>query len=386
MTLDGAAKGIEFYVTPQHGKLWEIDVWIAAATQIFYSLGPTLGGLVTLASYNRFDNNCHRDAILVSFVNCCTSVFAGFVVFGILGFMANATGKEVEDVVSSGAGLVFVAYPEAVSKMGVTPVPQIMAFLFFLMLLTLGLDSMFTLVETLTTCVMDHFRELAPYKPFVVIVTCILGFVGGLSMCTDGGLFMFDLIDGTCATWNLLLFAFLELVLISYIYGVERFLKNIKEMGMNLPRCVKFYWKTCWCFITPFILSLLLIVKFIDYKPLQTDKYRSNGTVLVDYVWPNGYQGEPNIQALAWLIPLSSTLLIPAIGIYQFWRRKQKGKPLGLAMFRPTIYWKPAQLTSVSMENLVDADANIAKGGTARRGSRMSFRKHLPSNASKILQ
>ena len=386
MTLNGAGDGIEFYVKPQPGKIWEIEVWVAAANQIFYSLGPTLGGLVTLASYNRFDNNCHRDAILVSFVNCCTSVFAGFVVFGILGFMAKEAGKEVKDVVSSGAGLAFVAYPEAVAKMGDTPVPQIMGFLFFLMLLTLGLDSMFTLVETLTTCIMDHFRALAPYKHFVVIGTCIISFVFGLSMCTNGGIFMFDLIDGTCATWSVLLFANIELVLISWVYGVNKFLENIKEMGMNLPKPVKMYWRVCWCFITPVILSVLLIFKLIEYKPLQTEKYRWNGTAMVDYVWPNGSNpGEPNIQALAWMVPLSSTLLIPVIGIYQFWKRANKGKKLGWAMVQPTRNWKPAIKTGGSMDNIIDEGDNATRGGGSKRGSRTSFRKHLPSNASEIL-
>ena len=164
MTLEGASLGITYYVTPDFSKLADISVWVAAANQIFYSLGPTFGGLVTLSSYNKFDNNCHRDALLVAFLNCGTSVFAGFVVFSIIGFMAHETGQNVPDVIKSGPGLAFIAYPEAVSKMGDNGVPQFMAFLFFFMLLTLGLDSMFTFVETLTTCIMDHFKQLAKWK------------------------------------------------------------------------------------------------------------------------------------------------------------------------------------------------------------------------------
>ena len=199
LTLDGAVDGILFYVTPEFDRLKTIEVWSAAANQIFYSLGPTFGGLITLSSYNRFNNNCHRDAILIAFINCGTSIFAGFVVFSILGFMANLANEPVENVVTSETALAFITYPDAVSQM---PVPPLWSFLFFFMLLTLGLDSMFTFVETLTTCVLDHFHHLHTYKPFVVIGTCLLGFLSGLSMCTSSGIYMFELLDKTCASWK----------------------------------------------------------------------------------------------------------------------------------------------------------------------------------------
>ena len=271
--------GVYYYITPVPEKLADIKVWNEAAVQIFYSLGPATGGLVTLASYNKFDSNCHRDALLVSFINCGTSVFAGFAIFSILGFMAHQTGQDVADVVTSGSGLAFIAYPEAMSQIGntvgVSPVPQIMSFLFFTMLLTLGLDSMFTMVETITTCIFDHFKNLIPYKPIVVIVTCAICFILGLSMCTEGGIYMFDLFSECSAGWNVLLFSLLEVILVAWLYGVDNFLNNIKEMGINLPRPMLLYWKICWKFITPTLLFVVLIISFVDYRQLETTLYKT---------------------------------------------------------------------------------------------------------------
>lgn len=50
--------------------------------------------------------------MFVSFTNVFTCIYAGFSVFAILGFMAHNIGVPVSEVVQSGPGLAFIAYPE----------------------------------------------------------------------------------------------------------------------------------------------------------------------------------------------------------------------------------------------------------------------------------
>jgi len=335
-TLDGAYEGILFYVYPTPEKLEGlkgIAVWSAAATQIFYSLGPSFGGLITLASYNKFTNNCHRDAILIAFANCGTSIFAGFVIFSIIGFMAKQAALPVEEVIKGGTGLAFIAYPEAVTQM---PVPQLWSFLFFGMLITLGLDSQFTMTETITTAVMDQYPNLREHKGKVVIFASIIGFILGLTMCTRGGIFMFELINWYSASWGLLICAITEIIVIMYAYGYKNFLENIEEMGIKLPAFMKYYWMSMWMVITPIVLLFVLIMNFVQYSPAYSPSYTQE-----NYVFPMG------IQFLGWLMALVAVFFIIIGVVLQILKRKKNGKPTDFkSMVSPNEKWGSALVTN----------------------------------------
>merc|ERR1711872_610042 len=173
-------------------------------------MGPAFGGLITLASYNKRDNNCQRDAVLIALINSGTSIFAGFVIFSILGFMARELNVPVSEVVEGGTGLAFVVYPTAVTKLPISP---LWSFLFFTMLLTLGLDSQFTMVESLITAIYDELPSLRNHKVLVVGGVSTVGFLLGLPICLQGGFYLFVLLDWYSGAWSLIFLAVLEIVL-----------------------------------------------------------------------------------------------------------------------------------------------------------------------------
>lgn len=96
----------------------------------------------------------NRDAILTSSVNCLTSFVAGFVIFSVLGYMAKMQNKDVSNVAVDGPGLVFIVYPEAIATMHGSVFWSI---IFFIMLITLGLDS--TVSLWILTILIKFFRK-----------------------------------------------------------------------------------------------------------------------------------------------------------------------------------------------------------------------------------
>ncbi|XP_035760935.1 sodium- and chloride-dependent GABA transporter 1 isoform X2 [Neolamprologus brichardi] len=289
--LPGAKNGILYFVTPVWSKLFEVKVWLNAAAQVFNSLGIAFGSMISMASYNKFNNNILRDALIVSVANSFTSILAGFVIFSAVGYMSHIHNLPVDNIATDGAGLVFVVYPEVLSTM---PVFQLWAPLFFIMLLCLGVDSQFGTVEVAVTYIKDEFGvKVLPFlkrEELLVLAVCFVCFALGIPHITKGGIYVFQLMDHYTAVVSLVLLAFFEVVAICWIFGIPRISLMIRRM---LGKSPNIYFRVCWLLLCPMLVLCILVSSIIQYTPPHYGKYEYPvwaewvgwGVSLVSIVW-----------------------------------------------------------------------------------------------------
>ncbi|CAG9784591.1 unnamed protein product [Diatraea saccharalis] len=252
VTLPGAWQGIKFYILPDWEQLKNPKVWADAATQLFYSLGPGWGGLVSMASFNRFHYRNLRSSIIIPLVNSGTSIWAGFVVFSVLGFAAERAGVPVGQVATAGPGLAFITYPAAVSMM---PAPNFFALAFFTMLFFLGIDTMFVTIEAVIAGVVDESPKLKERKGLVTFLTCLVTFCLSIICNTEGGLHVIGLLDSHVAIACVPIVCLLEVIAAVYTYGPKKLSQDVLFMtGEPLNR----FWICQWRYIVPIILIVVL--------------------------------------------------------------------------------------------------------------------------------
>lgn len=297
LTLEGAWDGIKFLFTPDWSRLSSSECWIDGGTQIFFSYGVGIGALLALGSYNKFHHNCYRDALFVCGVNTFTSFFSATVIFSILGFMAHEKGVEIKDVVKSGPGLAFLVYPEVVLQLAPSP---FWAVLFFIMLLTLGIDSQFCGVESFITGMVDNWPDyLRPRRFKFTFVMCIVMFLLGLPMITEGGVYIFQLMDFYAASgMSLLWCVFFQTIAICWIFGAKK-MYNCIELMVGFR--INWYWYCCWIAIAPAFMVFVFLFYFIKYTPI---------TYGGDYSYPKW--GE----MLGFMISMSSMCWVPGYFVY----------------------------------------------------------------------
>ncbi|MBD3345767.1 MAG: sodium-dependent transporter [Chitinivibrionales bacterium] len=299
--LEGAGDGIRHYVTPDFKKVLNKEVWIAAYGQIFFSLSLGFGIMIAYASYLPKKANVFKNSLIVGFTNSLYEVFAGFGVFSVLGYMALKQNATIQEVVTSGIGLAFVAYPKAMSLL---PLGNVFGVLFFFLLAIAGVSSSISIIEAFTSAVIDKFNF--PRKK-VITITCVVGACGSMLFATRTGIYWLDIVDHFLNHYGLITVGVVESLIIGWIYRTDQLkLHIVSQLGLSGRRHKIFnyiilrLWMYCIRFITPIALGIAIVnslmQEFVEPYggyPISSIIILGVGWILVTHIFAFGVSGLP---------------------------------------------------------------------------------------------
>ncbi|EGU31922.1 sodium-dependent transporter [Vibrio scophthalmi] len=260
--LPGALDGVNYMFEPDFSKIWDVKVWAAAYGQIFFTLSIGFAIMLAYSSYLPEKSDITNNAFMTVLINCGFSILAGIMIFSVLGYMAQEQGKPITEVVSAGVGLAFVTLPAAINLL---PAPYILGPLFFLALVVAGLSSHISIMEAVTSAIIDKLNWSRKKAANIVIGT---GVVVSMAFATNGGLLLLDLVDHFANNVGIMFGGLVEIVLMAWLLNkvpsVREYVNSTSDFTIGQ------WFDICLRFITPVMLAVILATKI---QELFTDGY-----------------------------------------------------------------------------------------------------------------
>ncbi|MEG2361173.1 MAG: sodium-dependent transporter [Christensenella sp.] len=257
VSMPGAIEGIKYYITPDWSALSTPGVWGAAFGQVAYSMSILFALMITYGSFLGKDSDVPRDSIVIGLADMGISLLVGFVVFSTLGYLSFSSGVAITDMHYQGVMLAFVTYPQALSAFpGGQITGVVFSLMFFIMLFALAIDSLFAIVQTVSTAVSDKFK-LKPRK--ALYGTCIACFILALLFATNAGMYWLDIVDHFVNECNLLLMGVFETVAVGWFFGINKLREFINSTtSLKIGK----WWNIFIKFVCP-VVFMVLSVSFL---------------------------------------------------------------------------------------------------------------------------
>lgn len=258
LSLDGAMKGVEFYLVPDFSTLKENGIFNAiygAMGQAFFTLSIGMGGMAIFGSYIDKKHSLTGEGLRVLALDTFVAIMAGLIIFpACMSFGVDA---------GSGPGLVFVTLPNIFNAMDGG---QIWGTLFFVFMNFAALSTIIAVFENIVSFTIDLFqwsRKKSVILNFIIIaigsIPCAIGFsvLSGFQPLGDGSAVL-DLLDFLVSNVIMPLgsLVFLFFCTRKSGWGWKNFIieANAGE-GLSFPEKAKFY--VSW------ILPLIVIFIFL---------------------------------------------------------------------------------------------------------------------------
>ena len=176
-------------------------------------------------------------------------------------------------------------------------------------------------MEGFITAMVDEWPQLLrKRKEIFIAIVCVISYFVGLTCITQGGMYVFQILDSYAVSGFCLLFLiFFECISISWCFGIQRFYDGIKDMIGYYPLG---WWKFCWVFTTPAI-CCVSIINLTLFKSLLHNLIIviEQGVFIFNLIQFTpikylGYEYPWWAHAFGWFTALSSMLCIPGYALW----------------------------------------------------------------------
>lgn len=215
--LPGASEGYKFLFIPDWSKLLEVDTWVMAMGQAFFSLSITGSGMIVYGTYLSKDEDIPKASIRTAIFDTIAAMLAA------LAIMPAVFAFGIEP--NAGPPLMFITLPNIFKQM---PMGQLFAVLFFVSVVFAGVTSLINMFEAVSESWQTRFK--LPRKAAVALCAGI-AFVVGLFLEAEPkvGSWM-DFITIIVVPFG----AVLGAVSIYYILGYDEIKEELEE-GRSKP-------------------------------------------------------------------------------------------------------------------------------------------------------
>lgn len=245
-------KGLDFLWTPKFDTIWEPKVWLAAAGQIFFTLSIGMGSIQCYASYVRSKDDVALNAMSAGWMNGFVEVVLGssIIIPISVGYFGIDGMKELLSE-GGGLGLGFKTFPYLFEQWGGF-LGVIAGVAWFGLLFFAGVTSSLAMGTPVMGFLKDEFgwKEKNAAWMFGGIV-----FALGLPTVLFFNNGVFDEYDYWAGTVSLVIFAFIEIILFAWIFGMDR---GWKEITMGADIKVPVIFKYIIKYVTPLLLGWVL--------------------------------------------------------------------------------------------------------------------------------
>ena len=252
-TMPGAGEGIAMLLVPDVTALKDPTLWVDAIGQVFYSLSIMMAIMFAYGSYLGDDANIAVDAVIIAFSDMAVSVLSAIVMFSTMGGT-----HMLGNITASGIGTAFIVYPQAIVNLtGIGWFNALFGAIFYLMLITLAIDSAFSIVEGVSAAVSDKFH----LKPKTVTFSiCAIAGVISVLFVTEAGLAWLDIVDNWANSFNLIIVGILECIAVGWCFGLR---KVLDEINKNTK---KFRISYAWFKVSVKYIAPLLLIALISWN------------------------------------------------------------------------------------------------------------------------